>query len=219
MQHSNQPLPWQAWSYEVQQRLQKQQEQIDMLHTQVADLCIQLKQLEAKPTYNIESLEYHFDQLKVEKLDGTLNIGMAAPGSNQDAFPGSIEQLAVDKKRQFPSANPAITPPNESYTAIHARMNSYLDSEAAQKLLAYEKDLCLSLDPQHRRIIIEDIRKQVPTRIHYYLHELQNGKNEDIASYPDLIIDHVFAKTKRDADTALHSYMRQLHSEQSAKEG
>lgn len=213
MQQPNQLSPWQAWSLEVQHKLKSQQEQIEKLETQVAALCEQVKQLEGRPAYNIESIEYHFDQLKVEKLDGTLNIGMTAPGAGDDSFPGSIEQLAVSKPQVFPSAAPGITPQTGPYTDIYTEMNRYLDSEAQQRLLAYENELCIPLDPYHRRIIIEDVRKQVPTRIQYYLQRSDvkpDGKQE--TNDTESIVSSVLAKTIRDADAALLAYMRQLQS-------
>jgi spore germination protein PC len=216
MQQPNQLSPWQAWSLEVQHKLKEQHEQITKLETQIAALCEQVKILESRPAYNIESIEYHFDQLKVERLDGTLNIGMTAPGAGDDSFPGSIEQLAVPKPQVFPSAAPSITPQAGPYTDIYTEMNRYLDSEAQQRLLAYENELGIPLDPYHRRIIIEDVRKQVPTRIQYYLNYLQQseGKSdgEQAANNTESIVSSVLAKTIRDADAALLAYMRQLQS-------
>lgn len=213
MQQPTQLSPWQSWSLEVQNKLKAQQEQIAKLETQVAALCEQVKQLEGRPTYNIESIEYHFDQLKVEKLDGTLNIGMTAPGAGDDSFPGSIEQLAVSKPNVFPSAAPAITPQAGPYTDIYTEMNRYLDSEAQQRLLAYENELSIPLDPYHRRIIIEDVRKQVPTRIQYYLQRSESiSEGEQAANDTESIISSVLAKTIRDADAAMLAYMRQLQS-------
>ncbi|MGM0880603.1 MAG: spore germination protein GerPC [Bacillota bacterium] len=214
MQQPNQLSPWQIWSLDVQHKLKAQQEQIEKLETQVAALCEQVKQLETRPAYNIESIEYHFDQLKVEKLDGTLNIGMTAPGSGEESFPGSIEQLAVTKPPQvFPSAAPAITPQAGPYNDIYAEMNRYMDSEAQQRLLAYENELGIPLDPYHRRIIIEDVRKQVPTRIQYYLQRsVGKPEGQQEANDTESIVSSVLAKTIRDADAAMLTYMRQLQS-------
>lgn len=213
MQQPNPLSPWQMWSLEVQHKLKEQQEQLEALEAKVSALCEQVKQLEARPTYNIESIEYHFDQLKVEKLDGTLNIGMTAPGTGDDAFPGSIEQISVSKPQVFPSADPTITPPSGVYNDISADMNRYLDDEAPQRLLSFENELCIPLDPYHRRIIIEDIRKQMPTRINYYMHEAEKGTADQFSATDDAsVAANVLAKTRRDADAALLAYMRQLQS-------
>ncbi len=233
--------PWQAWSCEVAKRLRQQHEQIECLEKQVAAMQEQLNQLNAKPTYNIESIAYHFDQLKVEKLDGTLNIGMTAPGSDNPCYPGNIEQLAIGKQQQvqkpvfkqavqqqqssgqsaavpdfnsaaaaYPSAASGITPPDHMFTDIFARMSDYLNSEAMQTINDCEASLGLQLDPHHKNNVIEDIRRQLPGRIHYYMQQLQQSDNKDVLAFPDLITDQVIAKTKRDAASALQTYMQQL---------
>ncbi|WP_424766196.1 spore germination protein GerPC [Paenibacillus sp. sgz302251] len=213
MQQPNQLSPWQAWSLDVQHTFKALQEQIDKLEAQISALSEQVKLLETRPSYNIESIEYHFDQLKVEKLDGTLNIGMTAPGSGDNAFPGSIEQLNVSKPMVFPSAEPAIPSSTEPFNTIFAQMNSYLDTEAQQRLLMYENELCIPLDPYHRRIIIEDVRKQLPTRIQYYVNQLKTMYGDQAAgNQSNEISAGVLAKTKRDADAALLAYMQQLQT-------
>lgn len=213
MQQPNPLSPWQMWSLEVQNKLKEQQEQLDALNAKVLALCDQIKQLEARPTYNIESIEYHFDQLKVEKLDGTLNIGMTAPGMGGDSFPGNIEQLSVPKPEVFPSASSSIPTPSGEYDDIFNEMTRYLDVEVPQKLLSYENELCTPLDPYHRKIIIEDIRKQVPSRIHYYLHKTDQSTDAQKAKADDdSKTASILAKTRRDTDAALLAYMRQLQT-------
>lgn len=209
MQHG--PLsPWQAWAGEVQQKLIAQQALIEQLELQVADLCEKIKQLEARPSYTIESIEYHFDQLKVEKLDGTLNIGMTAPGAGGEQPPGGIEQLSVPAPEVFPSAAPAITPQSEQYHTVYDGMLRYFDKQAVEHLIALETDLGIPLDPYHRKIIINDIKKQVPTRINYYLQQTESGNGNDADN--DALCGSVLAKTTRDAKAAMLSYMKQLQT-------
>lgn len=213
MQQPNPLSPWQMWSLEVQNKLKEQQEQLEALSAKVLELCEQIKQLEARPTYNIESIEYHFDQLKVDKLDGTLNIGMTAPGMGDETFPGSIEQLAVSKPEVFPSAGPSIPDLGPVYNEVFNEMTRYLDAGAPQTLLAYENQFGIPLDPYHRKIIIEDVRKQVPTRIHFYMQQREKGSEAKQAAedHPAAAAE-VLTKTRRDADAALYAYMRQLQT-------
>lgn len=217
MQPSNQLSPWQIWSLDVQNKLVSQQEQLDKLEAQVLALCEQIKQLDSRPAYHIDSIQYHFDQLKVEKLDGTLNIGMTTPGMGDNEFPGSIEQMAVSKTQSttqsFPSADSGITPPSGPYNDIYREMNRYLDVEAPKMLHNYETDLCLPLDPYHRRIIINDVRKQVPTRIQYYLQQFSKDDSSGLTGQDQAtVIANVLAKTTRDADSAMLAYMQQLQN-------
>lgn len=230
MKDEKQLSPWQAWSYEVMKRLKSQQERIEQLECTVDDLCKQLKQLETKPAYTVENIQYHFDQLKVEKLEGTLNIGMSLPdseafgaesgnggpggngGNGGNGGSGNIDQFSVGQEggNVFPSASSAITPPPESYNNIYRRITRFLDTEAHQSLLKCEKELDLPLDPYHRRIILEDVRKQMPTRIQFYWQMQAKDSSDTLELYPDLIADRVYDKTKRDAESAIDSYMRSL---------
>lgn len=217
MKDNGQLSPWQAWSYEVMQKLKAHQELIEQLECTVNDLSAQLKKLEAKPTYNIESIQYHFDQLKVEKLEGKLNIGMSVPGlnpggENGDNGDSSIEQLSVPQgdANAYPAAIPAMEPPDAAYRNVYSRLISFLNTEAHQALLQYEQELELPLDPYHRRIIIEDVRRQMPPRIHYYLQMHKKDNDEHASLYPDLMADEVYAKTRRDAEAAIGTYMRSL---------
>lgn len=222
MKDENQLSPWQAWSYEVQLKLKAHEELIDKLECTVKELCEQVKKLEAKPTYTIESLQYNFDQLKVETLEGTLNIGMSAPelGGNEEEENGedSVGQLSVGQGNVFPAASPGITPPGAPYQDILGRLNRFLDSDAQQYLHQCEQEMGMPLDPFHRRIIIEDIRKQMPTRIQYYL-TLQQKEVGTNMPYPDLITDRVFTKTKRDAEAAMNAYMSRLKSDNISNNG
>jgi spore germination protein PC len=204
--------PWQAWSLEVQTRLAKQQEQIAQLQELTAGLASKLKQLESKPTYHIDNIQYHFDQLKVEKLEGTLNIGMTAPGAGSGEDDESIEQLAVGKSNVFPSASSSIEPPTDMYRSILDRLSHYLDNDVHQSLLDYGKQHGLNLDDRHKELIIEDVRKQLSPRIRYYLNQMEQNGGESAHTFPQLITDSVYEKTKRDADAAIANYMKQINT-------
>lgn len=213
--HGNGLSPWQAWSLELQSKLRAQQSQIYSLEQQLAVLCEQLKQLESKPTYTIEKLEYHFDQLKVEKLEGTLNIGMTPPGMPNGE--GEIDQLAVQQKPNvYPAAASGLTPPSEPYADVRAELDRYLNLQGMQKLAALEAEYGVELDPYHRRMVLEDVRKQLPSRIHFYMqlkpgeHE-SNGQGQEPQSEQQKK-EMILSKTIRDTDAAMQRYIQQLKS-------
>ncbi|MFF2482020.1 spore germination protein GerPC [Paenibacillus sp. NPDC058071] len=206
-QQPNNPSPWIAWSQDVQAKLSRQEAQIAQLEEQLAAMCAQLKTLESKPTYHIDNLQYHFDQLKVEKLEGTLNIGMTPPGAPEAK--GEIEQASVSKPLVFPAAKPGMTPPEGPYGDIRQELDRYLDNEASKKLIEMEKQVGIPLDPYHRRMIIEDIRKQLPTRIQFYVKSAADGTGSGELPGDSSKAD-VIAKTQRDADAALMQYLQQL---------
>ncbi|GMK45507.1 germination protein PC [Paenibacillus glycanilyticus] len=210
--------PWQAWSLELQTKLRAQQSQIYSLEQQLAVLSEQLKQLENKPTYNIEKLEYHFDQLKVEKLEGTLNIGMTPPG--MPGGDGDIDQLAVQqhKPNVYPAAASGITPPSEPYAGLRAEVDRFLSQHGTQRLIALETEYGVDLDPYHRRMVLEDIRKQLPTRIHFYMQlkpgeaEAGTGGQEQNPQTEQEKKEMILSKTIRDADAAMQKYIQSLKS-------
>ena len=73
-----------------------------------------MKTAESRPLYHIDSLAYHFDQLKVEKLDGTLNIGMTPPSEDtikeigQLVMPGPSETKVQNPPQGGPFQQPAL---------------------------------------------------------------------------------------------------------------
>lgn len=56
-----------------------QTNKIRTLERRLSVLEARLQELESQPRTTIERIEYKFDQLKVETLEGTLNIGLAPP--------------------------------------------------------------------------------------------------------------------------------------------
>ncbi|MDQ6421083.1 spore germination protein GerPC [Paenibacillus sp. LHD-117] len=223
MKDPNEMNPWHDWSAEVGRRLLQQQQQIDRLEAQLAQIQGKLKALEAKPTYNIESIEYRFDQLKVEKLEGTLNIGMTLPGGDgTEQLPGTgnVEQFTVgDEPNYYPSAQSTMTQPEGPYRELANRVDGYVSSEGQQRLLSHELELELPLDPHHRRIVLEDVRKQLPARIHHYIQQLTKEEQEQLRSSPGQMTERIFEKTKRDAEAAIGAYMRQLKANVVQPEG
>ncbi|MCR2803147.1 spore germination protein GerPC [Paenibacillus soyae] len=220
MKDDNQLSPWEVWSYQVQQKLKSQDERIAALEAALRELTARLKKLEEKPKYTIENIQYHFDQLKVEKLEGTLNIGMSAPeleaannGENENGeSTQNVDQLSVGEGNVFPAADPIDAQPDAAYQDVMGRLERFLESEANQLILNQEQTLELPLDPHHRRIIIEDIRKQLPPRIQFYMQANQQGGQDPSLLYPDLMTERVYAKTRRDAETAICAYLQRLKS-------
>lgn len=89
------PVCLQACLASILLRSRIQQQQISQMFLYMKSMDERLQQAESKPAYTIEKLEYNFDQLKVEQLDGTLNIGMTTPSESQMQEFG---QLSVPQK-------------------------------------------------------------------------------------------------------------------------
>ncbi|MFC5652172.1 spore germination protein GerPC [Paenibacillus solisilvae] len=255
-QDSSPMTPWQMWmslSQRIHQqhcRLEEQQLIINRLIKQVTDLTERMKASESRPLYHIDSLSYHFDQLKVEKLDGTLNIGMTPPSEEtvkeigQLVMPGPsetkvhnpppvapLQQNGTNNNQQTsapnvfptPTSNPALSPDAANlrppYPEIRGEVDFYLNKEAPARLIHLESEFGVSLDPYHRQLIIEDIRKQISSRIQYYIHSsIPNGaSNQEALQVNELrqIKSDVWTKTTRDIDHALRAYLSRLQSNSS----
>jgi spore germination protein PC len=225
MKDPNELNPWQDWSAEVGRRLHQQQLQIERLETQLAQLLGKFKALEAKPTYTIENINYRFDQLKVEKLEGTLNIGMTLPGgeNGDGSFPGAgeVEQLTVgDGPNYYPDAPSSTQPqPEGPFRELSKRLDGYVASEGERRLLGHEMELGMQLDVHHRRSVLEDVRKQLPARIRHYIQQMTREEQEQARSNPGDMTERIFQKTKRDAEAAIAAYMRQLKTAHPPSEG
>ncbi|MFC4100938.1 spore germination protein GerPC [Paenibacillus xanthanilyticus] len=229
--------------YETQCKLQEQQQLMTELQRQIDELRVRLIAAESRPVYHIEKMEYAFDQLKVEKLDGTLNIGMTPPNEEyikeigQLVMPGGIAapgktpapsaDPATSGPNQFPSmgatSGPGATAPQPPYPEIRQQVDIYLNQTAPQRLAQLESEYGIPLDPYHRRLIIEDIRKQMSTRVQYYIQQTaraaggESGEdhppssgNAEQSQFSQQQAALVLAKTTRDIDAALRAYMDQL---------
>ena len=77
----------------IQSHIYKQDRMIQHLQKKMKSLEKKVEQLEGRPPVHIDRMEYKFDQLKVETLEGTLNIGL-----NPSDLQG-IEDLSVPNKK------------------------------------------------------------------------------------------------------------------------
>lgn len=161
---------------------QAQQRKISELEKLVAQLQDDLTTLKQEPRTNIEHMEYKFDQLKIEKLDGTLNIGLT-PGSGdlQDEF--SVNGQNLQSQTQSQMAAQGIAPPSGVYPdveeTVRRNIAEYLSGHAWVDLKNIEKEQQHALDDPYRGFILEDIRKQVNPRIRHYLNQKKDGITQD----------------------------------------
>ncbi|SEM74501.1 spore germination protein GerPC [Paenibacillus sp. OV219] len=265
MQPSDQqPLtPWQMWNllshnmHKLHCQLNEQQAVINKLNKQIEMLNVRIEMAENKPMYHVDTIQYHFDQLKVEKLDGTLNIGMTPPSEEfvkevgQLVLPSSsnVSEVVVNdpsllgktpkltpansaqnsKVNHFPAqggmvGGPQDVMPSAPFPEVRRQVDLFLDHTAPERLKAIETEMAIPLDPYHRRLVIEDIRKQMSTRIQFYIEQVSKSHNgaqtqADGQSGPGTgeidkpsIPQTVISKTTRDIEMALRNYMSKLQN-------
>ncbi|PEA53120.1 spore gernimation protein GerPC [Bacillus pseudomycoides] len=187
---------------QMQQFIQQQQEKINALETQLAQLTEQIEELKQRPSSSIGKVEYKFDQLKVENLNGTLNIGLNPFTSNGEMiedFDVATETLKVNPETQV---NP------DFYQDIIQEMHRYLEEEAYSRILHFEQEERTPLDDMYRQMMIDDIKQQMEHRLPYYLSQVQ--PHPEITSNPQYMKDVIIQAMKQDIDKAFLSFIQHI---------
>ena len=160
----------------VQLTIQAQESRISSMEQTIQKLLEEVKQLKDKPSINVEKIEYKFDQLKVENLDGTLNVGL-----NPSDLAG-IEDFAVQNQ-------PVNIPPSpkgqmQRSIKMEEALYRYLETDLPAIFEDTQKRLNVQLDESYLTFIKQDIIKQLPTRIDYHLKanssKEQAGENQNV---------------------------------------
>jgi spore germination protein PC len=162
--------------------IQSFQERLYASEQKIQTLQDEFDRLKNDSKMNVGRIEYKFDQLKIERLEGTLNIGLT-PKSGE----GLLDDLSVgDQSIQMgneTNPNPLRTAMNPITDAVTSRVGRFLQTEALNELKQIEAKLEFPLDDNYRLFIIEDIRKQIPLRISQLVETLRGSSNQ--ASLPD----------------------------------
>ncbi len=162
---------------QLYQRIETQQHKIDELEKTLEALQNEIAAIKKQNSGKIERIEYKFDQLKVERLEGTLNIGITPTGGIQ---PSSIEDFTIDQNTiDVRSSNQQQS--DLLFENIKREINQYLHNECFKGMENYERQYNYQLDGPYRKFIIEDVRKQIDSRIHYYLKGLNINENNEQA--------------------------------------
>jgi spore germination protein PC len=162
----------------VQLTLQAQENRIATLEQTVQIMQEELRQLKDKPSIQVDKIEYKFDQLKVETLDGTLNIGL------NPSDLANIEDFAVQNQ----SLNTPIHPKAQMQRSmkIEESIYLYLETELPALFKEIQNQLNVRLDDSYLDFIKQDIMKQLPVRIDYHI---QNTANVESEKTDETIID------------------------------
>jgi len=171
----------------VQMTLQAQENRIAMLEQSLQKLQEEIKQLKDKPSMRVDKIEYKFDQLKVEKLDGTLNIGL------NPSDLANIEDFAVDNQSLKTPIHPKAQ--MQQSMRIEECINQYLETELPVLFKETQNQLNIRLDDSYLDFIKQDIMKQLPARID---HHIQNTiEREDEQKTEDSIVQLIKQEIKK----------------------
>ncbi|MDQ0232248.1 spore germination protein GerPC [Metabacillus malikii] len=194
--------------HQLQQYIQHQEQKLNQLSKTIDALQSEVEEIKSKPSTNIEKIEYKFDQLKVERLEGTLNIGLNPTDPNQiDQFEVQHQNMNihndVTSQQQHRQLNEQL------FQQCHEEIQHFLNKDCIAYLEAAEQQLQLRLDEPHRRHIIEDIRKQVDGRIQYYMNSQPINDVHQFSEHKDRIVN----KVKKDVEDSITHFMQHLPKE------
>jgi spore germination protein PC len=145
--------------------VEAQERRIKQLEENVMELSEELKIIKNKTPIHIDRIEYKFDQLKVEKLDGTLNIGL-----NPNDLQG-IEDFAVNNQSSTGNPNDPSAP-FQTMMRIESSILPTIDTTVNQVIQQYMLEHQVSVDESYVTFIKDDIKKQLPSRIQYHLNQV-----------------------------------------------
>jgi len=191
---------WQDWAL----RLQQAELKIQLLTERMADLQKQVDEAKSRPPMNVE---YHFDQLKINRLEGTLNVGLSPQGVQ------GIESLETPDASCWKVTTEQADEAAEPIRELQGEMLSYMDSQAPRLLSDMLERFGIALDEAHRAQVIEDVKRQLGERVHYYARKEEyppKDKEEERRAWRE----NVKRKTIRDIQGAFSAYLaKRQHSD------
>lgn len=161
-------------------QMEQQQKMIDQLQKKIE----QLQSVEHPPKTVIEKIEYHFDQLKIETLEGTLQIGLTPNGTDLSDI-GDLYSNPANQVNQLPKTDDQ---------ALHF-LQQYMTSDVPDWMNQYVRDHDIQVSENHKERMMTDIRKQLPHRLEHYrdqnpeappetlFHQIQTEIQHSIAQY------------------------------------
>lgn len=193
---------WFTYLQQLYSTIQSQQQQLQQLQEAVQRLTAELEDFKRNPPQSIGKVEYKFDQLKVENLNGTLNIGLNPFNSSGEAiedFDVATETLKV---------NPEIQINPDFYQDILQQVTRYLNEDAYSRIIEIETEQRIALDDTYRQMMIDDIQKQMEHRLPYYLSQVE--QYPEITSNPQYMKEMIVQNMKQDIDKAFLTFIQHV---------
>jgi spore germination protein PC len=177
--------------------IEGQERRIRQLESDLQRYLAELKELKEKPAIRVDRIEYKFDQLKVETLEGTLNIGL-----NPSDLQG-IEDLSVGSQ----AVNTSVSAPEKmrNIAEIEDTILNYVETDTEKMVTAFGENLQRTFDPSYVTFIKQDIKKQLPNRIDYYINQIppDHRSPEPLNDQQQKIIEQLKAEIEKGIYTFL----------------
>lgn len=188
------------YTIEMKAYLEKMEKRVTDLELELTSFKNQLKQRELQQPVTIEKIEYKFDQLKIERLDGTLNIGIN-PSELQE-----LSDFTIDQK-PFPVPNNAQER-HQMAESITLEITTFIEQHLSDLISENERELGRNFEGQYDAFIKDDLYKQLHERIQFYLDQFPfNPKQERDQDYKERIIEQM----KTDIEQAIRVFLQNLN--------
>ncbi len=181
--------------------LDAQAQKLALLEAEIQSLKEREAQYADKAPVHIEKIEYKFDQLKIERLEGTLNIGL------NPANAGEMDEFTI-QNQPFPPAshNGARTSQEDEITKA---VTFFIQNELSSLITETERQLGIQLNDDYHPFIRDDLYKQLKSRVDYYLNQYPyDSKRETETHYRERIIEHI----KTDIMQAVRAFLQNADS-------
>lgn len=183
--------------------LHAQNQQMESMKKLIEQLNQEMNEWREKQVPTVIKNEYKFDLLKVEKLEGTMNIGLNPKGNDAAIGEFSVPSSTV--------SGPTESAGSSAFKRVQNEIYRYMEQDAHQVLKRIEEDYGHSLDPAYRSFILEDIKKQIDQRILHYLGQLDTKELEP--EQREAWEQKVIQKVKRDIERTCTTFVTHLPRE------
>lgn len=186
----------QSYFQKLNDYLAWQTERIRFLETRLNQLAQEVEALKSQRAVHIDRIEYNFDQLKVDKLEGTLNVGLSPAGLGDK----SLDDVSVGG--QVIRTN---TAKSEAFARIRSTVDQYLDTQAPEELQQFENQFQIQLGDSFRKLMIEDLRRQTGERIKHYIQHLVDPNQLELTPEQE---QEITARVEADIRAGMEAYIR-----------
>ncbi|MGG3471123.1 spore germination protein GerPC [Neobacillus pocheonensis] len=182
-----------------QMTLQAQEQRIAALESVIQKMREEMKQLSEKRAIHVDKIEYKFDQLKVETLEGTLNIGLNPSDMS------AIEDFAVQNQ----SLTTPIAPKDQMQRSmkIEEAIYRFLETDLPLLVESTERELGVQPNESYLSFIKQDIIKQLPNRVEYHLN---SNKARNTASENENLEEFIIESLKQEIQNGVYLFFKNL---------
>ncbi|GIP02546.1 putative spore germination protein GerPC [Paenibacillus lautus] len=159
----------------------------------------EINQLQQGNQKSTDHVEYNFDLLKIEKLEGTLNIGLT-PSDGKSLGDITVNGQPAEQLQ-------AVAAGRDLYSNIHQQVSSHLEHAVPARLEQMNPQSNHELGDQYASVMIEDIRKQLGDRINVYLQQYHSNST---AINPGDVEQMIANQMKKEIDTAVEHHLHNL---------